>query len=305
MTAEEYFSETRQVARTKFLSTCLRLRMRPSPFGPPADPLVDCLRLGNPGAKRLLVVCGGDRTADALCCSAIEIGWLRQFGKASLPSDSAMVLLHHGPAPATGGEMPAKGSPPPEWQDDILARVEQRYAEYAKLQGIDSTGAPLGASTDGDVAGYPGKLLDDLAEEMAPTPPERVVFLEIRVGAGPWGQAEITPCHHPGTAAEKRVRGWFSLPDPSEDAIIQDRGLDSLGAGLQRRFPKALLSAATASFGTYSMQSVLELLAARPEGKAVPATGRLAYPDDAPWREAVWQSAVVTIQRALTGIYAR
>ena len=310
MAAEEYFSKNYQSARAKFLAACRELRLHPTairmPDGPqePEPPLVDCLRLGSPSATRLLVICGGDRKTDALCCSAVETGWLREFGTANLPSDTAIVLLHHGTAPETGGEVPGAGGTPPQWEDDLLAKVEERYAEYARQHGIDASGAPLGEPTDGDVPGYPGQILDMLAHTVSRTA-DKIAFIEIRVGAGPWGQAELTPCHPPNSANARRARQWFTLPNPSDDDTPGTRELDSLGVGLRRRFPQADITAASASFGTYSMQSVLESLAARPEGKSIPETGAMVYPEDPNWREAVWRSAIVVIQRALTGLRAK
>ena len=310
MSAEDYFSKTYQDARAKYLAACRELRLQPTGFrapdGPqePEPPLVDCLRLGNPSASHLLVICGGDRKIDALCCSGIETGWLSEFGKANLPADTAILLLHHGAAPATGGEVPGAGAPPPQWEDDILAKVEERYAEYARQQGIDSTGAPLDRPADGDVSGYPGQVLDLLAHAMGPAADGKIVFIEIRVGTGPWGEAEMTPHHPLNSAGARRVRKWFSLPAPPEDDLQEIRELDSLGAGLRRRFPQADITAASASFGTYSMKSVLENLAARPEGRSIPETGAMVYPEDPEWRDAVWRSAIVVIQRVLTRLHA-
>lgn len=310
MPAEDYFSKTYQSARAKLLAACRELRLQPTGFrslgGPqePEPPLVDCLRLGSPSANHLLVICGGDRKADALCCGGIETGWLREFGKANLPADTAIVLLHHGAAPATGGEVPGESGPPPQWDDDILAKVEERYAEYARQQGIDSTGAPLAGPTDGDVSGYPGQVMDMLAHTMAPAADGKIVFIEIRVGPGPWGEAELTPRHPPASASAMRIRKWFTLPEPSEDEPKGDREMDSLGASLRRRFPRADITAATAAFGTYSMMSVLESLAARGDGQTLPETGKMVYPQSAEWREAVWRSAIVVIQRALTGLHS-
>jgi hypothetical protein len=309
MSAEDYFSITYQSARAKFLAACRELRLQPTGFrapgGPqePEPPLVDCLRLGSPSANHLLVICGGDRKTDTLCCEGVETGWLREFGKANLPANTAIVLLHHGAAPTTGGEVPGTSSPPPQWEDDILIKVEERYAEYARQHGIDSSGAPLASPTDGDVPGYPGQLLDMLAHTMAPAATGKIVFIEIRVGTGPWGEAELTPRHPPGSAGAMRIRKWFTLPEPSEDEPGGDREMDHLGAGLRRRFPQADITAATAAFGTYSMMSMLESLAARPDGQAMPGTGEMVHLQSAEWRNAVWQSAIVVIQRALTGLH--
>lgn len=311
MPTENYFSKTNQKARVKFLAACLELRLQPIELRVPEDPqarepsLVECLRLGPPFASQLLVICGGDRKTDALCCSAIETGWLREFGKARLPADTAILLLHHGAAPTTGGEVPGAASLPPQWDDDILAKVEERYAEYARQHGIDSTGAPGAGPADGDVPGYPGRVLDMLADAMSSSAVDKVAFLEIRVGTGPWSEAELTPCHPLDSASERRARRWFYLPAPSDDEPTDDRELDSLGAGLRRRFARANITAVSAAFGTYSMKSVLESLAARPEGRALPETGAMVHLENPEWRDAVWQSAIVVIQRALTGLHSR
>lgn len=311
MAAEDYFAKSYRGARAKFLAAGQELRLQPTEFrtpsGPqaPEPPLIDYLRLGSPAASRLLVICGGDRRIDALCCGAIETGWLTEFGKARLPADTAILLLHHGAAPATGGELPDAARPPQQWDDDILAKVEERYAEYARQQGIDSTGAPLDRPTDGDVSGYPGRVMDMLVQAMPPTAADSAVFLEIRVGTGPWGEAELTPCHPVNSDNARRARRWFNLPGPPGDQLTGDPELDSLGASLRRRLPRTDITAVTASFGTYSMMSVLESLAARPEGRAIPETGAMVYPTDPKWRTAVWRNAVSAIQRALTGLQAR
>lgn len=307
MSAEDYFSKNYPGARAKFMAAASELRLQPTGIRSPDShqelPLVDFLLLGPASASRLLVIYGGDRRTDALCCSGIETGWLSEFGRANLPANTAILLLHHGAAPATGGEIPGAGGPPPQWEDDILAKVEVRYAEYARQQGIDSAGAPLAGATEGDVSGYPGLVLDMLAQAMAETA-RKIVFMEIRVGTGPWGEAEITSCHPLNSAGTKRIRKWFSLPAAPEDDSQEIRELDSLGAGLRRRFPQAEITAASASFGTYSMMSVLQNLAARPEGQAIPGTGAMTYPEDPQWRVAVWRSAIVVIQRVLTGLHA-
>lgn len=311
MAAENYFSSTYQGARAKFLAASRELRLQPAEFRAPSGaqatdpPLVDYLRLGSPGASQVLVICGGDRKIDALCCGAIETGWLTEFGKARLPADTAILLLHHGTAPATGGELPGAVRPPQQWDDDILAKVEERYAEYARQKGIDSTGAPLDRPTDGDVTGYPGRVMDMLAQAMSPAAADNAVFLEIRVGTGPWGEAELTPCHPVNSDNARRARRWFNLPGPSDDQLAGEPELDSLGASLRRRLPRTDVTAVTATFGTYSMMSVLESLAARPEDQAIPETGAMIYPIDSNWRSAVWRNAIVVIQRALTGLRAR
>lgn len=310
MDAEAFFAENYQSARGKFLSACRALRLLPQAHRAsmeaedPGPPLVDSIRLGDPAARHVLVICGGDRQVDALCCSAIEVGWLNEFAEAHLPHDTAILLLHHGPVPPDGGDAPAGGGPPPEWEDDLLAKVEKRYAEYARRKGVDSLGAPLAAAEKHGVAGYPGTVLDSLAKWLNSATAGRIAFVDIRVGLGPYGEAEITPCHPQDTEAAKRVRSWFGLADPPEDDAAAPQEPDSLAAGLIRRLPEAEITAFSATFGTYSMMSVLDSLTTRPEGEAVPDPRQLLSPSDEAWRNAVWRNAIIVIQRALTALHS-
>jgi len=306
MDTDDYFSEDYRRARSKFLSACRAVRLLPQVYQVSQGregqriPLADSVRLGDPAARHMLVVCGGDRAVDALCCSAIEIGWLSEFGAASLPQDTAILLVHHGAVPPTAGEGPANDEPPPEWEDDLLAKVEQRYAEYAREKGIDSLGRPLAQISPETAAGYPRHMLDSLAKWLGSAAAGRIAFVDIRVGLGPYGEAEITPCHPVHSAAARRARAWFGLPDPPDREPVAPQAPDSLAAGLINRLADAEITVVSASFGTYSMMSVLDTLASRPKGQAVPDARRLLFPSDAAWRKAVWKSAIVVLQRALS-----
>jgi hypothetical protein len=311
MAAADYFAGTYRSAREKFLAACRDLRMRPTALRPEqlpeesAPPLLEYVRLGRPDADHILVICGGDRQVDALCCSALEIGWLSEFARANLPGDTAILLLHHGAAPATGGEVAADAGPPPVWEDDLLAKVEQRYAEYARRQNIDATGAPLPAPADADAPGYPGEILDEIARVLDSAVTGRIAIVDVRVGLGAYGEAEITPCHPQDSDAAKRVRSWFNLGFPRDGAEEDAQMPGSLAAGLMRRLTRAQVTAFTASFGTYSMQSVLDSLAARPEGQAMLDPRGLLFPEADAWRDAVWRNAIMVVQRALTALHAK
>ena len=310
MDADTYFAENYRAARGKFLTACRSLRLLPQAhrtsagLGRPDLPLVDSLRLGDPAARHILVICGGDRQADALCCSAIAVGWLNEFANASLPHDTAILLLHHGAVPAAGGETVARGNTPPEWEDDLLVKVEQRYAEYARRKGVDALGKPLAAHELQTVPGYPAAVLDSVATWLNSAADGRIAFADIRVGLGPYGEAEISPCHPPDTAAARRVRSWFGLADPPQEDAAAPQEPDSLSAGLIRRLPQAETTAFSAAFGTYSTMSVLDTLATRPEGEAIPDPRRLLFPTDSAWRTSVWRNAIIVIQRALTALHS-
>jgi len=310
MDSDDYFAEDYRQARGKFLAACRASRLLPQAYRVPANDrkeeseLADSVRLGDPAARHMLVVCGGDRAVDALCCSAIEVGWLNEFGGASLPHDTAILLVHHGPVPPTGAELPSRDEVLPEWEDDLLTKVEQRYAEYAREKGVDALGRPLAGAGRGSTAGYPGAMLDSLANWLGSAADDRIAFADIRVGLGPYGEAEITPCHPRGSAGARRVQTWFGLSDPSEADGPAPQEPDSLAAGLIDRLPNAEITAFSASFGTYSMKSVLETLAERPRGQAVPDPRQLLFPNDAAWRSAVWRSAIIVLQRALSALHS-
>lgn len=309
MEPAEYFADTYRGARVKFLAACRAQQVEPTSLraedgaGDKALPLVECVRLGNPAATHILAICGGDRLVDALCGSGIVIGWISEFAKARLPGDTAIVLLHHGPIPATGGEALAVGRPQPVWEDDLLANVEKRYAEYARRKGVDAMGAPLAVESRPDLPGYPRAVLDTLARKLDSATAGRIVFADIRVSLGPYGRAEITPCHAPESTAAKRVWSWFSTPGSAQDKDAGTQEPDSLAAGLMRRFPGTDVTAFSAAFGTYSMTSVLDSLASRPDGTAVPDPRNVLFPREDAWRDAVWRSAIIVLQRALTAIH--
>lgn len=311
MATGDYFSTDFDEARDRFFAACRDLRLRPAEimgrgsFGGKA-PLVDVVHLGNPAARRLLVLTGGDRLADALVCSAIQTGWLKEFGGATLPPDIAVVLLHHGAAPQTGGETAVEERAPPQWDSDLLTKVEERYAAYAREKGVDHMGAPVetAASSDGDAAGYGKDVLDSVAEHLATARDARIAFMDICLGLGPYGEAGIIGCHPPGTAAADRIRIAFALPAPTEDEPATPGSPGRMTTGLMRRFPGTDIAAVRLEFGTYSMLSVLDTLLSRDPDRAVPDPRQLLAPDAESWRESVWRSAIMNIQRALAALHS-
>lgn len=310
MDADDYFSEDYRRARAKFLAACRAKRLLPQAYRASAEgdagqlPLADSVRIGDPAARHMLVMCGGDRAVDALCCSAVEVGWISDIAAASLPEDSAVLLVHHGPVPLAGDEVPARAGPPPEWESDLLTKVERRYAEYAREKGIDSLGRPLSWPDPYTASAYPGTMLDALVKWLDSAAGGRIAIVDVRIGLGPYGEAEIVPCHPPDSAAAARVRAWFGLADQPDTNATTPQEPDSLAAGLIRRLPEAEVTAFSATFGTYSMMSVLETLAARPKGTSLPDPRELLFPTDVAWRTAVWRSAVVMLQRALAALRA-
>lgn len=310
MATGDYFSTDFDEARDKFFEACRALRLRPveimgrGSFGGKA-PLVDVARLGSPAAQRILVLGGGDRLADALVCSAIQTGWLKEFGMATLPPDIAVVLLHHGAAPQTGGETAVEERLPPQWNSDLLTKVEERYAAYAREKGVDHMGTPLrtAASSDGDGAGYGTDVLDSVAEHLATARNARITFMDICLGLGPYGEAGIVGCHPPGSVAADRIRIAFALPAPIDDEPAVQGSPGRMTAGLTRRFPGTDIAAVRLEFGTYSMLSVLDTLASREPDRAVPNPRQLLDPDADDWRESVWRGAIMNIQRALSALH--
>lgn len=306
-TATDFFSRTAEAARKKFVLACRPMGLLPTTYRAPGQesgpPLADVVRLGNENARRLLVLCGGNRACDALCGSAVQVGWLTDFGTAHLPPDMAILLVHHGAAPPSGGEDNLALPEVPQWDDDILAKVEERYAAYAREKGLDSQGNPLPAPDSANrIPGFPPEMLDAMAPTLFRGEGERIAIIDIRLGLGAYGEAEVTACQPPDSHGARRARTWFALPEAAEDETPSQQLADSMAAGLARRVQVPEITTVALEFGTYSMLSVLDSLAARPPGRSAPDTRRLLHPDGADWKEAVWHSAIVAIQRALTGL---
>lgn len=311
MAAENYFATNFGEARRLFHKACRDTRVRSAGFGEthgmfggPGGALVEVVRLGDLGARNLLVLCSGSRLADALCCSGIEVAWLSEFAGASLPPRTALVLVNSSAAPMSGGEPPPESREIPKWDSDLLAKVEERYAEYARERGIDHEGAPLAVGSPGtaDVPGFPSDVLDGIAGELGSAGEGRLVFLEVGVGLGPYGQAEMVPCHASRGTAAQRARSWFGLAPPAEDDAETAQGPDLLVAGVMRRFPRAEITVVRMSFGTYSMMSVLDMLSAGDKDRPKPDVRRLLFPESAAWQDAVWRAAAAAIRRALGAI---
>lgn len=314
MAAENYFATSFNEARRLFHRACATARVRAAGFGTAhgmfggaGGALVEVVRLGDLGAQRLVVLCGGDRLADALCCSGIEVGWLSEFANAAPPPGTAIVLVHNGAAPVTGGEPAPEAQEIPKWDSDLLTKVEARYAEYARERGIDHQGAPLepGSERAANVAGFSTEILDDVAGELGSAREGRVIFLDIGVGLGPYGQVDVVPCHAAGSPGAQRARLWFGPDNPSAGDFEFRRHPDHLATGLMRRLATAEVTAVRLAFGTYSMMSVLETLADRQAEGTLPEARRLFYPEAAQWRRAVWQNGVIAIQRALRAVSRR
>ncbi len=306
MDATDIFSDDLGEARERFVRAGQAQNRTPRGFGKSAfgHPLAEVVRLGEENAKRVLVLCGGNRKADALCCSAILSGWLSEFGQAQLPPNTAMILVHHGAAPPTGGEgYSVEPQEVRQWDDEVLTKVEERYAAYARAQGLDADGNPLPpAEGDGAIAGFPPKVLDSLAKSLFTDGGERLAILDIRIGLGRFGEADITACHPPGSDAASRVADWFGLTETADDETAPQQRPDSVAAGLSRRADALELTTVALEFGVYSMKSVLDSLTRGSDGKPAADKRRLLHPQGADWKNAVWNNAMINIQRALGGL---
>lgn len=64
----------------------------PGPFGEPLS--TDVAVLGDPGAKRLLVILSGTHGVEGFYGSSCQVKWLQAFGKQLLPADVAIVMIH-------------------------------------------------------------------------------------------------------------------------------------------------------------------------------------------------------------------
>ena len=100
MTAAAHFSASYADARSKFLAAArtggadLSSHVNPHKGPDGGELATDVARLGPPDARRLLVAMSGTHGAEGFCGSGIQTGWLREGRFASLPSDTAILLIH-------------------------------------------------------------------------------------------------------------------------------------------------------------------------------------------------------------------
>jgi len=292
MDVAHYFSSDRKAARAHFLSACRAGGLDVATYYAPrdvvraAEPIVEVARVGRPYAPTVIALTCGAWEDEGLCASGIFTTLLRHDFARHLPHDTALVLIHAiAPAGLSGlgrGE-PALDNSATQWSHQALAAAESRFVDY-----VQQNGAPAEPEKDVKIP-WQARVLCEIADEFFDQV-KRTVLIDLRTGPGPYGEADLLPCHivHGDPLAE--VDPLFGISDnPDEPPAWGTPG--NLAHGLIAALGRSEISGAVLEFGTYSMRSILTA-----------KSGTTFYPSDDQWREQVWQLTMTTFHQLLSAL---
>ena len=294
MTAAQHFSKDPADARRMFLAACLDARLPVASFEAPREeqaefPVhIDVARAGTADAETVIVLCPGGRMAEGLCASGIQTALLRTGLQIELPNPFALVLVHTiWPSAFEAAAWDGLIEPTAvatEWDDSLLAAAEFRLNE-------ESPGVPEPSPQDHEQQQWCRHVLSNVAERFLASA-RHLVFLDVRTGSGPYGEAEVVSCHLPGSKDEARAMEMFGARGAANGVAISN--LQGPAArGLAAALPDRQMTSVVLEFGCYSLTTVLDSLLSRPESEAA-GNGRsdgLFYPDADDWRDRVFEGA--------------
>ncbi|MDP6604096.1 MAG: DUF2817 domain-containing protein [Rhodospirillales bacterium] len=308
--AAEHFTSDIHNARTRFLSNCEAAGLAVASFRPPLvedneAKFADIVRIGSPNADRLLIIAPGMRLADALCASGIEIGLLRESLREELPREVAIVMVHAiEPAVftvhSTAHDLPKNR----DWDDSVLAAAENRFAEYARKEGLELDLAEAGEEIPNVPPGWPLETAAAIAERFL-AGARRAIMIDVHTGSGAYGEGEAISCHAPGTPGERRAAEVFGAR-VAIDAAAAGAIAGPVARVLAGRLGTAEVTALVLEFGAYSIRAVIDSMLSRGSGDPGdgPGIGRLFYPDTDDWKELVWTRAVEVVRAGLKALAA-
>jgi len=256
------FSETYTQARAKFLGAAVAAGCSLTEYlhshqtGPQGAPLyLDVARLGNPYARRVLIVGSGTHGIEGYSGSAAQTHWLRQFAPGQLPRDVSVLLFHaHNPWGFAHAlrcteenvdlnrnfvdftrELP--GNPgyaqvhalidQPEWVEaqvpgifDRLSVLRESLGEqrYSDAFNGGQYSHPEGIFYGGVREQWSNKAFKRALDEHLKYC-DAAAFVDLHTGIGPQ-DGHVFLCFHPaGSAAYERVRHWWGERAVNRDGV--------------------------------------------------------------------------------------
>lgn len=293
--AEPAFSADYHQAREAFLEAAtaagaqLQHYACPAP-GPRGEPLfTDTAWIGEPGARKVLMVLSGTHGVEGFCGSGFQVHWLRSGLHKILPADTAVLFVHavnpYGfawlrrvnednvdlnrnyldwsrPPPENEGYreiaaalLPARLEGPEAAEADaVLGRYRQKVGEIAFYRALASGQFidPQGLFYGGSGPTWSNRTLHAvMAERLAQA--TDVTCIDFHTGLGPFGHGDLISDHEPGTDAAQRVRQFWG------DGVSESRRGQTLPLvqdgpthfGVNRALPHARVTFGTLEFGTY------------------------------------------------------
>jgi hypothetical protein len=278
----------------------LSLEAIPHPLpGPSGEALfTDVAVIGDPSARRALLLISGTHGNEGPCGSGCQVAWLRSGRHRDLPDGCKLVLVHainpHGYAhvrrvtednvdlnrnfvdhAAPYPENPAYAGIhdfllPADWTPEARADADRGLDTYAAKHGRFALQEAITrgqhSHPDGLFFGGHGPTWSNLAtrrildEFVAPA--DTVALIDYHTGLGPYGTADLITGAMPGSDEYQLLEHWYengvSSPEAGNSTSATLTG--TLFEGLRACLPDARLALIAAEFGTYALSRVLDAL---------------------------------------------
>ncbi len=297
MSIQRYFSEDYVTSRAKFIAACRAIGVEPQRWINPASSIDDIelstevALIGDPAARKLLVLVSGVHGVEALCGSACQTGLLAEPGALSLPPDTALLLVHAincwGAANLRrnnednvdlcrnfmefGKPLPSRASyeeihaalncpeltgPLRQASDDFLAafRRERGMATYIEAIMGGQYQHPDGFSFGGQSAVWSNRTITAILAQHA-AHARHVCVVEYHTGLGPYAYGTAVTMHD--GADLERARAWYGdwilAPNHKEPGAPEEfyRVHGHSTEGYLRILPDAAVTSVVLEYGTY------------------------------------------------------
>ena len=308
MLPSRHFSADYAQARVKFLDQAraagAELVAYPHPLpGPAGEPLAtDVALIGDPSARRVLVLLSATHGVEGFCGSGAQIGWLAEGHSQKVPEDVRVVLIHainpYGFAwlqretnenvDLNRNCLPFDGTPLPDnpnyralhpvilparWDSTSADARRQAFAEFSAAHGAAALQL---AVTGGQYSHADGLFYGGAAPTWSNTTLRRILrahvrsadhvgMLDFHTGLGPYGTAQLIIWDRPGEPEHDRAEHWY------RNGLASHQAGGSLSAPLtgtlrhlfSEELPDAELTRVVVEYGTYPLPHVLETLMGR------------------------------------------
>lgn len=296
--AESAFGADYHGARASFLEAATAAGARIAHYacpahGPRGEALhTDTAWLGDPAARKVLMVLSGTHGVEGFCGSGFQVHWLRSGLHEKLPAGTAVLFVHalnpYGfawlrrvnennvdlnrnyldwskPPPDNPGYFEiARALVPSRLEgreadeaDAVLASYRQRVGEVAFYRALASGQFihPQGMFYGGTGPTWSNRTLHSvMAEHLAQA--TDVTCIDFHTGLGPYGHGDLISDHEPCTEAARRVRRFWG------DGVSESRKGQTLPLvqdgpthfGVMRALTHARVTLGTLEFGTYDRE---------------------------------------------------
>jgi hypothetical protein len=295
----ELFSATVTEADEKFAAACAAAGVEPLFIRNPLDgPDGEALNMGvcvvgpADASNRLLVI-SATHGIEGYAGAAIQTGWLRECSAASLPADTAVVMVHlinpwgvawnrrenednvdvfrnmlycdHHSEPDPIYDLIDDALDLANWPDRDPEEWQRKAAAMTEEYGADRLTAairrgqhhrPLGMTYHGDGPVWSKRVFDTVvAEHLGGA--RHIGVIDIHTGFGEYGHGIVMSYDPPGSTKHTRVSGWFGgeIYTPGSDADIPDHRVRLPFEWIEEK-TGAMVTAEILEFGTFPPEEI-------------------------------------------------